>query len=86
MYSLQYRPQMDHTQYLENEAATEGYHPLIFFILIMVPLRPVLSAVHGLYIAYVWPIYGLCMTYMNYIWPYVHVCQVTLPGFLSMLI
>ena len=43
MYSLQYRPQMDHTQYPENEgAAAEGHHPLIFFMFIVVHLWPVL--------------------------------------------
>ena len=37
----------------------------------------------SLCMAHIWPMYDL---YMAYIWPYVHICQVTLPGFLSMLI
>ena len=65
MYSLQYRPQMDHNEYEENEeAAAFRRRPLIFWIWDMVHLWPVLWAVHGLCTAYVWPIYGLCMTYI----------------------
>ena len=37
---------------------------------------------YSLCMAHIWPMYDL---YMVYIWPYVHICQVTLPGFLSML-
>ena len=37
---------------------------------------------YSLCMDHIWPMYDL---YMGYIWPYVHICQVTLPGFLSML-
>ena len=66
MYSLQYRPHMDHTPYPEIEgAAAEGRRLLIFCIFIMIHLWHVLKAAHGLCTAYEWPIYGLCMTYWS---------------------
>ena len=53
MYSLQYRSQMDHNEYEENEgAAAFSRRPLIFWIWGMVHLWPVLRAVHGLCMAH----------------------------------
>ena len=85
MYSLQYRPQMDHNKYEENGGgglrppppfSGYGYGPSVACTAGCTWLM------YSLCMAHIWPMYDL---YMAYIWPYVHICQVTLPGFLSML-
>ena len=77
MYSLQYRPQMDHNEYEENEEAVAfgrrphfldiGYGPSMACIVGCTWLM------YSLCMAHIWPMYDL---YMAYIWPYVHMWQV----------
>ena len=85
MYSLQYRPQMDHTQYPENGERRRSRRPpfssyLLWSIcgLYCRLYMAYVQLMYGPYMAYVLPIYGLYSLYF-------HICQVTLRGFLSML-
>ena len=85
MYSLQYRPQMDHTQYPENGGRSEAAAPHFLHIYYGPSVACTVGCtwlMYSLCMAHIWPMYDL---YMAYIWPYVHICQVTLPGFMSML-
>ena len=69
MYSLQYRPQMDHDKSEENGGGSFATAPHFLDI----GYGPSVACTVGckkLCTAYVWPIYGLCMTYIWHIyWP-----------------
>ena len=76
MYSLQYRPQMDHNKYEENGGgglrppppfSGYGYGPSVACTVGCTWLM------YSLCMAHIWPMYDL---YMAYIWPYVHMWQV----------
>ena len=77
MYSLQYRPQMDHNKYEENGGAG-GFATAPHFL--DIGYGPSVACTVGctwlmysLCMAHIWPMYDL---YMAYIWPYVHIWQV----------
>ena len=69
MYSLQYRPQMDHNKYEENEGGGFAAAP-IFFIFIMVHLWHVFVGctwlMYSLCMAHIWPMYDPHMTHIAF--------------------
>ena len=69
MDSLQYRPQMDHTQYPENGRWQLRCHaPFSFFI--MLHLWLVLEAAHGLCAAYARLVHNIRMKFCDFCGPY----------------
>ena len=74
MYSLQYRPQMDHNKYGESGGGGlplpppfSGYWVWSVYGLYCRLYMAYAQLMYGPYMAYVWPTYG---TYIDHIWPY----------------
>ena len=76
MYSLQYRPQMDHTHIQKMGVAAEGRRPHFLHIYYGPSVAFTVGCtwlMYSLCMAHIWPMYDL---YMAYVWPYVHMWQV----------
>ena len=71
MYSLQYRPQMDHNEYGENEVAAAFGHRLPHFLDIGYGPSVACTAgctwlMYSLCMAHIWPMYDLHMAHIAF--------------------